>query len=316
MTTYLLAVDGGATKTALTLRDESGVIFHEGHSTGSNYQVIGTEAFKEVIKHLLRELLTKHYIETIDVGVFALAGIDTSEDHHIVNRVIIEVLNELNLIICDLVVENDAYATLVGVTKNQPGILLISGTGSIAFAHDGKGTVTRSGGWGHRSGDEGSGYWIGQQILKTIFRMEDGRGPTTILKEKAFAHLGLQTITDLTGWLYGEKYSVDAVASLSTLLDEAINLGDLEASRILYEAVNELTNLATSVIHSGKLADTSCTIYVNGGTIKNFDRLFQLLKTEVENKELTKSVVLCSAPPIESIYVRALVRYNERIEKS
>jgi len=58
MTTYLLAVDGGATKTTLTLRDESGVIFHEGHSTGSNYQVIGTKAYKEDIKHLLQEQLT------------------------------------------------------------------------------------------------------------------------------------------------------------------------------------------------------------------------------------------------------------------
>ena len=54
---------------------------------------------------------------------------------------------------------------------------------------------------------------------------------------------------------------------------------------------------------------------MNGGTIKKFDRRFQLLKTEVESKELTKTVVLCSAPPIESIYVRAVVRYNERIEK-
>ena len=315
MTTYLVAIDGGATKTVVTLRDENGAIFYEGDSTGSNYQVIGIDAFKKVVQNLLQELLLNHPVSTINVGVFALAGIDTLEDYQVVKEVIIEILDELSLKIVDLIVENDAYSTLVGVTKNQAGILIISGTGSIAYAHDGKGIVARSGGWGHRSGDEGSGYWIGKQIIKTIFRMEDGRGPDTALKEKVFEQLGKQTINDFTGWLYGEEYSVDAIASFSTLLDEAVNQGDQEANRILYEAVDELTNLTTSVIHSAKLNDAYCTIYLNGGTIKNFDKLFYLLKTEVEKKDTKKKVVLCNAPPIEAIYTRALVRFEELVKK-
>ena len=312
MTDFLLVIDRGATTTVLTLRDASGRIIYEGISTGSNYHVIGTNAFRKVILNLLRKLLKTQTVSTIKVGVFALAGIDTEEDHKVLTKEINEVLNELSLTIIDLIVENDAYPTLVGVTENQPGVLVISGTGSIAFAHDGKGGVSRSGGWGHRSGDEGSGYWIGKQIIQSIFRMEDGRGPETVLKEKVFTLLKLHAINDLTAWLYGKTYSVDTVASLSLILDEAIDQEDAEAGRILQEAVMELTKLATSVINTSKLTNESCTVYFNGGTIKNFGKLFHLLKTEVESKDSKKNVVLCHESPIESIYKRAKLRYYEQ----
>ena len=47
-----------------------------------------------------------------------------------------------------LIIENDAEATMIGATWGKPGALLISGTGSIAYAHDAKGRIVRSGGWG------------------------------------------------------------------------------------------------------------------------------------------------------------------------
>ncbi|MFJ7936682.1 N-acetylglucosamine kinase [Sporosarcina sp. NPDC096371] len=309
MTTYLLAIDGGGTKTVGTLRDNNGVILYEGASTGSNYQVIGAAAFTQVVQGMLEKLLETFPVSMVDVGVFALAGIDTPEDYAVVHAMIVDVLDELSLTVIDLVVENDAYATLVGVTRNQSGILLIAGTGSIAYAHDGKGIVARSGGWGHRAGDEGSGYWMGKQIVSAIFRMEDGRGPATVLKDKVLAQLGLQTVDDLTAWLYGDQYSVDAVARLSTVLDEAIDLGDGEATRILCEAGDELTGLATAVIHSAKLTDRPCTLYVTGGVLENFDRLFQLVKTKVEQMDPLKQVVLCEGAPVDAIYHRALVRF-------
>ena len=311
MTKVVLAVDGGATKTALTLRDDNGTVFYEAASTGSNYQVIGEENCKQVIGELLSGMLEEKPLAFIDVGVFALAGIDGKRDLAVVKGIVEGVLEELALTVVDLVVENDAYATLVGVTKNQPGVLVISGTGSIAFGHDGNGKIARSGGWGHRTGDEGSSYWIGMQIVKAVFKMEDGRGPATVLKDLLLKQFGMSSIHEFATWLYSDAYSVDAVARLSVIVEEALRQDDEVAEGILREAVVELSVLTSSVIKSAGLQDVSCTVYMNGGTLKNFDALYSGVKKSVEASDSTKVVCLSSELPIESVYSRALVRLGE-----
>lgn len=45
----------------------------------------------------------------------------------------------------------------------KTGILLIAGTGSIAYGKDRRGRAFRAGGKGPDKGDEGSAYWIGRQ---------------------------------------------------------------------------------------------------------------------------------------------------------
>ena len=122
------------------------------------------------------EVLTER---TIAVAVFAIAGIDTEEDARIVREITEASITNSPFIVETLIVENDVEATLLGIANGQPTTLLISGTGAICFSFNGEKTV-RAGGWGHRVGDEGSGYWIGQQVAKAIFRAADGRGKSTI----------------------------------------------------------------------------------------------------------------------------------------
>lgn len=47
-----------------------------------------------------------------------------------------------------------------------PGILVIAGTGSIAFGKNSKGQTRRAGGLGALLGDEGSGFWLGREALR------------------------------------------------------------------------------------------------------------------------------------------------------
>jgi len=47
-----------------------------------------------------------------------------------------------------------------------PGILVIAGTGSIAFGRDGSGRTARAGGLGALLGDEGSAFWLGREALR------------------------------------------------------------------------------------------------------------------------------------------------------
>ena len=70
---------------------------------------------------------------------------------------------------------SDAQAALLGAIGEGPGVLVLAGTGSIVVAHDGRGRWTRAGGLGPLVGDEGSGFWLGREWLRTLGRRGDLR---------------------------------------------------------------------------------------------------------------------------------------------
>ncbi|MBY7142845.1 hypothetical protein KFZ56_07185 [Virgibacillus sp. NKC19-3] len=152
----LLAIDGGGTKTIAVITDSRGKVLSSGTSGSSNYQVSGKTETIKALKHVIKKAINllngtafPHDTEiTFNVGVFALAGIDTRKDEVNVQEIVKQVIGEIGIHIDRVIVENDALSVLLGKTNRTPGAILISGTGSIAFAHDGKGHYVRSGGWG------------------------------------------------------------------------------------------------------------------------------------------------------------------------
>jgi glucosamine kinase len=54
-----------------------------------------------------------------------------------------------------------------------PGVIVISGTGSIAFGRDAQGQTARAGGWGFAISDEGSAHWIGRTAVAAVLRAAD-----------------------------------------------------------------------------------------------------------------------------------------------
>ena len=73
-----------------------------------------------------------------------------------------------------MLVLNDALVALEAGAPGLAGIVVISGTGSIAYGRNAGGAAAGPGGWGHVIGDEGSGYWIGRQALAAVVREVDG----------------------------------------------------------------------------------------------------------------------------------------------
>src|SRR5437899_10975120 len=67
---------------------------------------------------------------------------------------------------------SDAQAALLGALGKRPGVLLLSGTGSIVAGRTPRGRWARAGGLGPVLGDEGSGFWLGREWLRT--RVRDG----------------------------------------------------------------------------------------------------------------------------------------------
>lgn len=292
----VLAVDGGATKTTLRLARGNDILFEQ-TTTGSNYQAIGKMRVISVLVDLLSEVT--NYTQIVDAACFAIAGIDTEADIRNVQEMIENSLQQCMLHCDKLAIENDVEATLLGLAQGRNATLVIAGTGAIAFNVEDT-VITRKGGWGHRAGDEGSGYWIGKEILHAIFRAADGRGKETILSELVLAQIGLANTEELMNWLYASDYRNAHTASLASILYMAVKQQDFVALSIAQSAADELALLAITA-----LSEKSTVLFLNGGIFQYNPLILERVRHAVASAFPNVAITLCSEKPIDSIMKRA-----------
>src|SRR5207237_4016708 len=136
---------------------------------------------------------------------------------------------------------------LVAGAGNEPGIVVIAGTGSIVYGRNAQHVAARAGGWGHILGDEGSGYWIGREALAAVMRADDGRGPETRLTGDVLEHFNITSTSQLPRIVYDRELPRMSVAALGPIVQQAREQGDVVAMRILEHAADELVLAARSV---------------------------------------------------------------------
>jgi N-acetylglucosamine kinase-like BadF-type ATPase len=144
-------------------------------------------------------------------------------------------------------VTTDALIALSGATGGAPGIITISGTGSIAFGRNAEGKTARAGGWGYVFGDSGSGFDLARRALQAALRFEEGWGPPTALHSMLLDATGASDANDLLHRFYTTEYPRPRIAALSKLVDQAAQSGDAAALEIVELAAGELAHLAAAV---------------------------------------------------------------------
>jgi N-acetylglucosamine kinase-like BadF-type ATPase len=143
-------------------------------------------------------------------------------------------------------VTSDAAILLAAGTPEGWGLVLIAGTGSIAFGRAADGRRARAGGWGHLLGDEGSAYALVMSALQAVARAADGRGPATSLTERLLARLGVSQPQGLIAAVYRSGRDRADLAALAPLVVEAAE-DDAAAARIVEEAAQELGQAGAAV---------------------------------------------------------------------
>ena len=253
-TRCVVGIDGGGTKTICVVAAEDGREL--GRATGgpSNYQTVGTDAVRIVFAQVVQEAAQAAGAPLDVTGVcLALAGVDRTADRQAIAGVVRDLLAvplggvRWALSADQAVITNDAVAALVGGTGRKQGVVVVAGTGSIAFGVNGEGEQRRAGGWGSILGDEGSGYAIGAAGLRAVCRAADGRGPATSLQDTVLRSYSLGQPSDLVGLTYG-VWRVADIAAVARLVLEAAEHGDAVARDIVEEAAGELALDARAVI--------------------------------------------------------------------
>ncbi|MGN7469890.1 N-acetylglucosamine kinase [Brevibacillus sp. SAFN-007a] len=324
----LLAVDGGGTKCVAVLADRAARAVGRGRAGACNYQGIGEEAaareLVEAIRQAMEDAAGRGALLPfvfgqgagereweVDCAVFGIAGLDTEQDRRVISRMVSKGLDQLGIRVRHLIVENDGFAALLGATGGKPGILVIAGTGSIAFGVNEAQKTARAGGWGHRVGDEGSGYWIGRQAIMAVLRAADGRGAPTLLKELLLSHVGLAHVEELFNWTYSERYSVEKVGELSPLVSRAALAGDQVAANILQVAGDELFSAVRAVIDALDMKQKPFQMVLQGGVLQNDGRVRQIVVEHVQRYASQAVIANGQSDPINGVLAKGLA-YLER----
>ena len=255
----VLGIDAGATKTACLLADEDGEILGEARGGGANLQTEGELGVEKVLHAVMREALGRRE-PSVAAICLGMAGMDREGERAVVGEIMRRIGGGARV-----VVVNDALVALVAGVGDDPGVVIISGTGSIAYGRNRDHGAARAGGWGHVLGDEGSGYWIGRQAMRAVARAADGRGPATALVARVLEHFAVARPSDLVTEVYDREAHHPGLARLAQVVQRARDEGDELATQILEQAAHELVRAARSVVERLRMQEETFDFVLSGG---------------------------------------------------
>ena len=256
--TYLAAVDAGGTNTrAITLCLETGKL-RQARAAGANWTVHGATLCQERITTAVADALPNG--ATPSALAVCVAGY-YPPDH----AASAETWLRENWPGVPAQVLPDVVAAWAGALGGEPGIVVISGTGSIAYGRNAAGEDARAGGWGPLFGDEGAGYAVGVAALRLLAATVDGMQPESTLAER-FLRRWPELGTDLRSWLrgvYRAGWGREQVAALAHEVAEAAQEEDAGASRIIQDAACHLARQAEGV--AAQLHEHGLALALQGG---------------------------------------------------
>ena len=267
-----LGVDGGGTKTAFTLYDENLSQLDRFELPTCHYAQIGYAGMQRVLNEGVQRaeatgLLGSEY--GIGFGICGYGeGVESSaaiED---------AVLNAAGNHPFSLV--NDVESAWAAGLDMQDGIVIIAGTGSIAYGVS-EGRSMRCGGWDYELGDEGSGGWLGKELLRAFTRQSDGREAPGAILDLVRRELDIADDFEVIEFAQNYMASRSRISQLAPLVNEAAQAGDPSARAILARAAQEEAAMVDAIVRGIFDGCERIPVTYIGGTFKAGDLILEPL---------------------------------------
>ncbi|WP_396623380.1 N-acetylglucosamine kinase [Luteitalea sp.] len=286
----VIGIDAGGTKTEAVLADGNGTVVARARRGGANLAAHGELAVEKTLHELIDEVLGEGHLRP-DVICLGIAGVDRAEDNAIIQGIMRRIGARARIL-----VTNDALIALVAGAGVGPGVVVIAGTGSIAYGRNDRAEAARAGGWGYILADEGSGFWIGRQALRAVVRAADGRGPATALTPLVLDFFGVTRPEQLVREVYRHYLKPSDIARCASLVQTARDAGDAMATHIASVAADELAASVRSVVRQLAL-DGAFPVVMAGGAFHAVPWLQDALRTRLSEDVPGGHVQLLTTDP-------------------
>lgn len=287
---HVLGIDAGGTKTVCLLADADGHVLCEARAGGANLQAAGELGVEKVLHQVMDDAIGDRLVRPAAICL-GIAGVDRPADTAAVHSIMQRIGFKARIIVV-----NDALIALVAGTGEAEGVVVVAGTGSIAYGRDAAGRAARAGGWGYLLGDEGGGFWIGRAALHAVVRQFDGRGPATVLTPMILEHFHLSTPAELIHEIYRDVHR-HAITSIAEVVHRAMNERDAIATQIISRAGEELAAAAGSVISRLSMRGDAFPTVLAGGIFRGIPWLVDNVTTRLSEIAPRSTVRLLAVEP-------------------
>ncbi|MDD2972662.1 MAG: BadF/BadG/BcrA/BcrD ATPase family protein [Lachnospiraceae bacterium] len=282
---YLLSVDGGGTKTEFCVSNLTGEQ-RKSYITGStNFKSVGEEeGFQNLLngmKWITEELQIP--LSQIAFAVLGISGCDSPNDYKkLYGQIQKAGLQKTQFYLC-----NDGVLGYYAQAY-EPGIVVISGTGSIVMGITSDGRIQRAGGWGYNISDVGSGQWIGNEAIKETLLYCDGCREFSKLYEAVgmFFQSKRKQEDCLKDFPYvvTEIQDYNKIAGSATVVLHMAEMGNREALEILQRGAEGLAELSQSIYQKCEFHQDMPLHFVFSGGVMQSVLYQELLKAQLQKK--------------------------------
>ena len=266
----VVGIDAGGSKTRAFAVDRDGAVVGRGAGGGAN--LLSSPDPAGSIAAALSESLGSAKPEAV---VLSCSGGDRPADREKGRAILTQLVGPA----VRIEVTHDAIAALYAGNPAGCGVVLISGTGSIAFGRNDEGEERRAGGWGYLIGDEGSAVWLGLEGLRAAAHHADGRGAGTAITAHLLGELGVDSFMEVIPQLYGRPHPAPAILAAVRAVGRAAAEADAIAVSIVQRGAHALAR-ATSVV-GAELRLEEGPVYLAGGAFESLPSLERAVRGEL-----------------------------------
>jgi glucosamine kinase len=287
MPSIAVGVDAGGSKTAV-VHAVDGQISRVEICSGASASMRGAEEAAAIIADAVQSSLDGAMPHAVFVGAAGAARAEV--------RDAIESALQSRYQTARIQVRDDAYIALRTCVPQGDGVVVIAGTGSIAYAQHGD-SGYRCGGYGYLLGDDGSGFAIGSAGIHHALRFYDGRVGRDELVGALESEFGASDLESMLQYVYRSDQPIRTVAAAARIVLDLARSGERTSTKIVQGAALALGDLVKSVIKRADLAGAHVPIVLAGGMLQSNSLLTYLLETRLLNEHPNMPVTKLTEEP-------------------